>query len=156
MKLDPHKNKEKYLRWKERVLEGIPDISEESSKLIKQFLYDMEFGINVAKESRKGARSYARLNSLKDRLVFLAKQFDNRFKVNIVKISEEHVCKFFSEMGNGKIRKKNDQEYKSTAYYVKIFKSFWHWHMKVEKKKGKDVIDICVDLDTRREKPKWV
>ncbi|MFH1593004.1 MAG: hypothetical protein ABIB47_06590 [Candidatus Woesearchaeota archaeon] len=67
MKLDPHKNKEKYLR------------------------------------------NYVRLNSLKDRLIFLAKQFEDRFKVDLNEMSEEQVCRFLSEMGNGKIKKKDGQ-----------------------------------------------
>ena len=158
MKIDPYKHKEKYLKWKEQVVNGIPDLSTANSDIIKKFLFEMENGINVANGSKKGARSFIRLNSLKDRLTFLAKQFKTRFDVdNILEVKEEQLFSFFTGMRTGEIKKRDGTEYKSVADYVKIFKSFWHWHMKVSRKLRKeDVFDITLDLDTRREKPKWV
>ena len=157
MKIDPYKHKEIYFKWKERVKDSIPNISIDNLNIIKKFLSDMENGLNVANGSRKGSRSYIRLNSLKDRLIFLAKNFKIKLNIdNLIEIKEEQLFSFFTEMRTGQIRKKDGQEYKSVADYVKIFKAFWHWHMKVNRKQGKDILDITLDLDTKREKPKWV
>jgi len=59
-------------------------------------------------------------------------------------------------MRNGKIKRKDGKNYQSVVDYVKSFKAFWHWHMKVNKKKGIEVQDITVDLDTSKPKPRWV
>jgi transposase InsO family protein len=45
MKIDPYNHRDKYLRWKEKVKEAIPNISQGSSELILQYLGDMEKGI---------------------------------------------------------------------------------------------------------------
>ena len=37
-KKDPYKHKEKYLGWKERVEDGIPDVTEANSDLIKRYM----------------------------------------------------------------------------------------------------------------------
>ncbi len=63
------------------VSEGIPGIAGASGDVIKQYLDDMERGLNVAVNSRKGRRSYLRLNSSKDKLIFLARQLEHRFSV---------------------------------------------------------------------------
>jgi integrase len=39
---------------------------------------------------------------------------------------------------------------------MRRFRVFWHWYMKVMKKKGKLIPDIAEDLDTRGQKPKFV
>ncbi|MCG8404167.1 MAG: site-specific integrase [Phycisphaerales bacterium] len=117
----------------------------------------MEHGLNIATGSRKGGRSYIRLLSLKDRLLFLARQFEDRFALNnFTKVTEEQLHTFFSDMRNGRISKKDGGMYKSVRDFVKDFKSFWHWHMKVQRKQGNILVDICVDLDTTKSKPRWV
>ena len=75
MKLDPWKHKEKYLKWKNGI-EGvgyIKGISKANSDLVLRYIFDMEVGINVSAKSVKGARSYIRLNNLKQRMIFLSK-----------------------------------------------------------------------------------
>ncbi len=57
-KIDPYKHEERWNRWKERTANGIPDISKKNSDIIKQYLQDMEHGINVSAKSVKGGRSY--------------------------------------------------------------------------------------------------
>ncbi|MFH1209627.1 MAG: tyrosine-type recombinase/integrase [archaeon] len=157
MKIDPYKNKERYSKWKESTKLEIKGLSKTNSKIIMSYLNDMEMGLNVAKDSKKGSRSYIRLNSLRNRLIFLSKHFQERFDLNeITQIKEEQIHSFFSDMNNGKIKKKDGQIYKSTADYVKDFKSFWHWHMKVNRKNGDKIEDITTDLDTKKEKPRWV
>ena len=65
MKIDPYKHKERHLRWKEKASEGISDISNPNSKILIRYLTDMEYGLNIANSSKKGARSYIRLNTLR-------------------------------------------------------------------------------------------
>ncbi|MBT3577189.1 tyrosine-type recombinase/integrase [archaeon] len=157
MKVDPQKNKQRYFNWIEKIKGRIPDISKASSDIILKYILDMERGLNISKSSIKGARSYARLNNIRQRMVFIVKEFEERFNIKDIRvISEEQIFVFFNDMRNGKIQKKQGGIYKSVADYVKVFKSFWHWHIKVEKKKGSKIIDIAEDLDTSREKPKWV
>lgn len=156
MKIDPHRHKERYFGWKEKTICGIPDISKANSDVIKQFLEDMERGMNITKGTKKGARSYIRLNTLRDRLIFLSKHFSEKFTINLMDATEEQLHAFFGDMRNGQIRRLDGQEYKSIADYVKTFKSFWNWYIKIRKKQGREIPDICTDLDTKRDKPQWV
>jgi hypothetical protein len=157
MKLDPYNHKDTWKNWKKEVKTQIPTISKRNSDLILQYLSDMEIGRNISSVSAKGGRSYARLNSLRNRMVFFARKFEVFFKIDdITKIEEEQLFKFFYDMKNGNLKKENGGTYKSVETYSKIFKAFWHWHMKVNRKNGFDITDITVDLDTRQEKPKWV
>ena len=158
MKIDPYKHKERYLSWKQKVLnEGIPEVSKANSKHILNYVFDMELGLNVSKINKKGARSYPRLNNIRQRMIFLIKTFEQLFSLrDITKLTEIQLFQFFANMRNGEFKTKTGQTYKSTADYVKVFKAFWHWYMKVQKKKGKYIIDITEDLDSTRPKPKWV
>jgi hypothetical protein len=156
-KLDPYKHKEKYLAWKEKNQSGISDISKENSRITLQFLNDMESGLNVATSSKKGSRSYIRLNVLKQRLASLSKMFDERFGLkNVTDITEEQLFEFFLGMRTGKIKRHDGKNYRSPKHFVKDFKAFWHWWMKVNKKQGVEIKDITVDLDTSGAKPEWV
>jgi len=158
MKIDPYKHEERWHSWKAKVCQGIPNISKTNSKIIMSYLTDMEKGINISKTNKKGARSYPRLNNLKQRMVFLSKVFEERFEVkNLFEIKEEQLHEYFDAMRKGEVRTQRGEVYKSVGDYVKVFKAFWHWHMKVNRKNGnKRVEDLTEDLDTRREKPKWV
>lgn len=73
MKIDLYKHKESWIRWKNNVKEtnGIPDISEQNSEIILRYLTEMELGINISMKSKKGARSFVRLNTIRQRLTFL-------------------------------------------------------------------------------------
>src|SRR4030042_893610 len=157
MKIDPHKNKERWIKWKENNKLKISNLSENNSDIILKYLNDMEKGINISAVSVKGSRSYARLNSLRNRLVFFANKFRELYNLeNITKINEEQLISFFSDMKRGDIKRVDGGNYKSVDTYAKIFKAFWHWHMKVNKKNGDEIQDITVDLDTNAEKPDWV
>jgi hypothetical protein len=79
MKIDPYKHKERYLAWKEKVKDGIPDLSNENSEIILRYLIDMERGTNISSVSVKGARSFIRLDSLKNRIVFFARKFEELY-----------------------------------------------------------------------------
>ncbi len=157
MKIDPYKHKDKYLHWKEKTREGIPSISRENSAIVKQYLGDMERGINIASGSSRGARSYTRLNSLCSRMTFFSKKFEELYNIkNITEINEEKIVEFFTDMKNGTIKKEDGGDFISVDTYAKIFKAFWHWWQKINKKKAIEIIDITTDLDTKQEKPDWV
>jgi integrase len=157
MKIDPYKHKEKYISWREKVKEGIPETSRENSDLILQYLNDMEKGINIATSSVKGSRSYIRLNTIRDKLLFFSKKFKEIYNIDkIFEINEDKAVSFFSDMKNGNIKKSDGKTYMSVDTYAKVFKSFWHWYQKVNKKKGIEISDITTDFDTRQEKPNWV
>jgi integrase len=157
MKLDPYNHKENYLKWKENIKDKIPNVSKENSEITLSYLNDMERGVNISAGSVKGSRSYIRLNNLKLRLIFFSRKFKKIYGLdNILKINEEQLISFFSDMRNGTIKKANGKNYIGTADYIKVFKAFWHWHMKTSRKKGVTIEDITVDIDTSRDKPKWV
>jgi integrase len=158
MKIDPYKHEERYLKWKKEAdKNGIKDISKTNSDLILKYLHDMEHGINISTKNKKGGRSYIRLNTIRDKMCFFSKKFKEEYGLDdITKISEEEVALFFSKMRKGKILKQDGEIYKSTNYFVKCFKAFWHWHMKVNRKNGEKLPDITEDLDSLSSKPEWV
>ena len=157
MKIDPYKHKERWENWKEKTNKGIPEISKENSQIIRNYLFDMEKGLNINIMSPKGPRQPNRLISLKDRMVFLAKKFEELYNIkDISKITEDQLFSFFSDMRRGKITTERGLIYKSIADYVKTFKAFWSWHIKVMKRQSVEVSNISEGLDTQRDKPKWV
>src|SRR3989344_8646710 len=155
MKIDPYKHKEKYENWKEKSKDGIEDISKENSDLIMRYVQDMEHGLNVSLKSVKGGRSFIRLNTIRQKMIFFAKKFEEIYRLdNITDLSEEQAILFFSKMGKGEIKKIDGKSYQSTAYFVKVFKAFWHWYQIINRKHGINIPDITLDLDTRAEKPR--
>lgn len=157
MKIDPWKHKEKYLKWKEKVKHGIPDISKENSDIILRYLKDMEMGLNIASGSVKGPRGFLRLHTIKEKMVFFAKKFNEVYGLDkITDVSEEQLINFFSDMRTGVMKKSNGEAYRSLETQGKAFKAFWHWYQKINKKLGIEIQDITVDLDSRSEKPDWV
>jgi integrase len=157
IKIDPYNNEASWLAWKKNNQERILGVSEENSKIILRYLGDMEKGINISLVNKKGARSYIRLNTLKNRITFMVKQLEARERAyDIKELTEEQICGFFTGMRNGEIKKQDGGSYKSVRDYAKVFKAFWHWHQKVSKKQGKEVPDSTVCLDTTGSKPDWV
>ena len=158
MKRDPYKHKEIYLAWKEKVSQsGISEINKYNSKIILQYLEDMEHGINISISSPKGGRSYIRLNTLRQKLKFFAVKFKEVYGIDkLTEIDEDQVVKFFSGMKKGIIKRNDGKTFKSSGYYAKNFKAFWHWWIKINKKKGIEVTDITLDVDTSGDKPRWV
>ena len=84
MKIDPYKHKERYLSWKEKTKNGIPGLSIHNSDLLKQYLADMEKGINISSASVKGPRGFSRLNSIKDRFIFFARKFKEMYNLDSI------------------------------------------------------------------------
>ena len=156
MKIDPYKHKEVFLKWKDKAIDGIGGISKPNSDIILQYISDMENGLNVSSKSIKGPRSYIRLNNLRQRMIFLAKNIEQHCSINLPDISEEQIIKFFNAMRNGTIKRIDGKCYCSVVDFVKPFKAFWHWHMKINKKKGIEITDITEDIDASNSKPRWV
>jgi hypothetical protein len=136
MRSDPWHHRERYEAWKAASAGGIDGLSPASAELVRAFLADMEVGRNTAAAARRGARSYARLNNLRQRLVFLARAFEERYHVALNAVREEHLHEYFSGMRTGAVRRLDGKAYRSTGDYVNVLKSFWHWHMKVQRKSG--------------------
>ena len=159
MKIDPYNHEGSLTRWKVKVREfgGIPDTSRQNSEIILNYLRDMELGLNTSFSSKKGARSFTRLNTVRQRMTFLARKFKEILHVDdITKLTEQQVCSFFVDMRKGVIKRQDGRRYRATRDFVKIFKAFWHWHQKVARKTGKEVEDITIYLDSSGEKPEWV
>jgi len=157
MKLDPYKHEERYLNWKAKVSNSIPKISKINSKIILNYVFDMEQGINIATGSKRGGRSYARLNNIRQRLTSFCIKLEKLYKLNdLTKITEEQLFDFFGKIRNGEILTDRGKIYRSAGDYVKVFNAFWHWHQKVNRKQGIEIKDITIDLDSSSEKPKWV
>ena len=157
MKIDPYNHEGRYRAWQEQVKNGIEGISEVNSKLILQYVSDMEHGLNVSIKSVKGGRSFIRLNTLREKMLFFARRFKIECGLDdFTKITEEQVILFFSKMRRGEIKRNDGKTYMSVQYYVKSFKAFWHWWQTINRKKGIKISDITIDLDSRGDKPKWV
>ena len=157
MKRDPYKHKEKYYAWKIAVKDGVPGISKINSDLTLRYVGDMEVGRNVSSRSSKGPRSFIRLNTLRQKMLFFSRRFKVEFDLdNITKITEDQIIVFFSKIRTGEVAREDGKIYASIDTYGKAFKSFWHWWMKVNRKEGTTIEDITIDLDVRRDKPKWV
>ena len=158
MKIDPYKHKQRYENWREKVNKtGVSGISKYNSDLTLRYLDDMECGYNVSRLSAKGARSFIRLNTLRQKLVFFSKKFKELYGIDkITDIDELQLCQFFANMRKGIIARDDGKTYASTGYYAKNFKAFWHWFMKINKKEGIKIRDITEDLDSTQDKPRWV
>ena len=166
MKEDIYKRKQAFENWKRNIefIGQIPDITKKNSYLIIKYLHDMENGLNIAKGSKKGGRSYIRLCSQKNRLIWIIKKLETYGINDIEQTTEQQLHVFFTDMSTGKIRKLNGEIYKSACDFVKTFKAFWHWLMKVRRKdircnqlpKEMELDDITEDLDIMGEKAPWV
>jgi len=157
VKIDPYNSKEIYERWKEKNKLGIEGVNEFNSNLILSYLNDMEIGQNIGNGSRKGSRSPIRLMTLKNRVIFLVRKFQEIYRIDkITDVKEENLYSFFSDMRSGKLTKEDGGVYKSVSDYVKVFKAFWHWHQKVSRKSKITIEDITIDLDSKAEKGGWV
>lgn len=157
-KIDPYNHAERYIKWRDKSRsEGISDISPENEKTLLQYLSDMENGLNVAFMMKKGPRSYTRLYTLRIRIHFIMKLFEERFNVkDMTKVTEDQLHDLFNQLRTGVIRKSDGNLYASAKDYARDFKAFWHWHQKVSKRNKIEIEDITQYLDTTGVKPKWV
>lgn len=148
LKVDPYNTKQKYERWKSKNSKRIKGISRENSKLILQYLSDMELGINIHPSSKRGSRSYLRLLAMKSNLTFISKYLKD-FK----KLKQKDLFKFFDKLKSGKIKKRNGELFKCPREIIKNFKIFWGWMIRSKNTKR----NITQFLSTNDErKPSWV
>lgn len=158
MKLDPYNHKERYFEWKKEVLEkGMKEVSKANAQIIFKYIQDMEYGLNVSLASKKGARSYHRLNTLREKMKFFSRHFKENFSLEcITDVTEDELVIFFAKMRNGEILTQKGKAFKDTGYYVRTFKAFWHWWQVINRKQGNEITDITLYLDGTSKKAKWV
>lgn len=158
MKQDVYGHQQRYERWKETVqTEGEPGLTKKNTDVLIQYILDMEIGANVSRLSKKGGRSYPRLNNLRQRLAQIMRMMQERNVSDITRVSEKKITELFSDMRKGVIKTQKGHEYKSSQDYVKIFKSFWNWWIKINRKKGIKIENVAEDLDTsREEQPEFI
>lgn len=126
-KRDIHHHEAIYKNWKERVtLEGEGGINKVHSDLLQQYISDMELGHNVGKGSKKGSRSYGRLNVLRQKVKRIIILFEEKGIKDIRKIKTPDIIhKIFDDMNKGKIKNKcNGQPITYVSDYVSNFKAF--------------------------------
>jgi hypothetical protein len=154
---DVYNDEKKYRSWKEYSKEnGIQDVSKKSSDLIINYITDMEMGNNITKGTKKGGRSFIRLNSIRLRIIFVTKLLEKRGVKCLSEVKESDIKSLFHAMRTGDIRKLDGGIYKSVADYVKIFNAFWSWYIRINKKKGIAVASITEELDTSRDENSFV
>lgn len=156
-KLDPFNHERRWANWKKSVEKGIPEISKANSDIILECLSDLEMGLNVSDNVPKGARAPSRLNDLRVKLIFFAKNFEQLFSLrDMTKISEDQLFAFFKDIQSGKILSQKGKPYRCIDTFAKDFKTFWNWYMKAYGKRGMDITNIIKDLNVHVEKPDWV
>lgn len=151
MKKDPYNQRQLFENWLDGVDKGgkIEGLSDKNSGLIISFIKDFKIGMNVSIQSRKGERSYTRLNHLRQKVAFILRLLEKKGIKEMTQVKPEDLHRLFSDMREGKIKTRTGTPYKSTGDYVKTFKTFWHWYQKIMKKRGIILEDITGDLDTR-------
>ena len=158
VKQDIYGHENRYKNWKENVLKfGEEDLSKRNSELLLRYIFDMEIGANVSIKSKRGARSYHRLNAVRQKVSKVFRFLQEENVKDVSKLTDKKIQVLFDDMRKGVILTEKGNKYKATADYVKGFKSFWHWYMKVCSKDGKTVQDITEYVDSSsEEKPSWV
>jgi integrase len=149
LKRDPYHHKERWEAWKAQNVDAIRGVSKYNAGIILSFLSDMEVGKNVSPVSRKGERSYIRLNTLRVRIAFFADYFCK----NLDQLTKDDIHNLFFDMRNGTLKRKDGKTYQAVGEYVKDFKAFWNWLRRT----GRVQNDITLDI--RRSdghKPSWV
>jgi len=164
MKVDVYGHKQRYERWKEEVVKtGEEGLTKKNSDILIKYTFDMEVGANVSKSSQRGPRQPARLNNLRQRMAQIMRMLQERGINDITKKDkdsmkklEKILTKMWSDMQNGNIKTKNGGAYKSVDTYQKVFKAFWNWFIKINKKEDVVLPNICEDWGVRKEEPKFV
>ena len=147
---DPYHHQEIWQRWIDRhQKKAIPGVSSHNAKLILHYLEDMEMGKNVAPGSRKGERSFIRLNALRHRMIFFARHWKS---IKLDELTKDHVHRFFLKLRRGQITRQDGKPFRGVGTLVKDFKAFWHYLMRT----GHAKADITSDLSRADEKPPWV
>ena len=154
--IDPHKNKERFQIWKKS--KNLDKLTPFDKKIILQYVADMENGVNIAPNSVKGSRSYGRLIALKSKMKTLCEIMYKEHNIKkITSLNQRQLHMTFDKLRQGELKKNNGKPYRDVDSFAKIFTSFWHWYCRVQRKNGKDVADITIDLLKKgNAKPDWV
>src|ERR1043166_4290465 len=157
MRVDPHNQQRVYESWKSEALEhGVRNLKPQHGRLLLSYITDMERGQNIGRRSKKGGRSYIRLNALRVRISQLFQRLEQRGVKDVRRLEEQTIHTFFDDMKKGRITRLDGTPYSSIRDHVRDFKSFWHWLIKVSKKEGKELRDISEDLDSRKNQHSFV
>ncbi len=147
---DVNYNKGTYENWKEYVSKyGIAGISKKSSEWIIKYLGDLELGKNLGMGSRKGARSYIRLNSYRHKLLQWSKLIEARGFESLIDVDLDALHSIM-------IGFKETYAEASISSFGREFKAFWNWYMRVNRLQGIDIKNICHDLQTAPPKTRFV
>ncbi len=112
-------------------------LTKENSKLFIDYLLDLEQGRNIPRKAIKGGRDTKHLNRLRNKMRAIFKLFQNNGIKDTTKITEKQVSDIFTEWTKT-----------HTVDYAKRFKAFWSWWMTKNRREGKIVEDVCIDLST--------
>ena len=115
-------------------------MSQRNYDLVLEYLLDMEQGYNTA---TKGSRSYIRLNSIRQRIVWIIETLGID---DITKATDRQILEFFNSMKSGARLNSKGKPFKTTIDYAKVFAAFWHWYQKRERQR--EVPDITRYLMT--------
>jgi len=158
-KFDPHGHERSYRGWKAKgmPLEGL---TEANAALIRQYLEDMEIGANVGPGSKRGARGWARLRNVKSKLVSMALEMQESMGMQSwaeLEGKDRELLLLVQRIREGRVasRRLKGEKLHAAGNFVKALKSFWHWYQRVQRKDGKEIKDVTIDLDGRDAKPKF-
>jgi len=147
MKRDGYNFESKWIKWKEKNFKGINQIRKEDSKVLIEFLKDMELGMNVPKE-KKGKRSAGTLLNLAEHNILLS----NLFKKPFLKLKKIEAHELENKIEKGVIKRKNGKNYIAFGNYIKDGKAFYNWMVRT----GRIKENIFDDISSKTEKPHWV
>lgn len=139
MKRDVFNHAQGWENFKEQLTDKYIEegLTKENSKLFMDYLLDLEQGRNIPKNAVKGGRDLKHLNRLRSKMRAIFKLLQSHGVKDASKITEKKVCDIFTEWNKT-----------HTADYGKRFKAFWSWWSTKNRREGKIVEDVCLDLST--------
>lgn len=142
-KRDVFNHEEGWLNFKKQLTPKYIEegLTKENSKLFMEYLLDLEKGVNIPKNAPKGARDVKTLNRLRGKMRAIFKLLQNKGIKDVSQAKEKEIIDFFSEWHKH-----------HTVDYAKRFKAFWNWWMTKNRREGKVILDITLDLSTAEKR----
>jgi len=139
MKRDLFNHRSQWENWKEQLTPKYIEegLTKENSKLMINYLLDLEKGVNIPKTARKGARDIKTVNRLRSKIGQIFKLLQKEGINDISKIKEKQLTNFFYNWSKT-----------HSPDYAKRFKAFWHWWMTKNRREGNLLPDLTEDLNT--------
>ncbi|MFW6009627.1 MAG: tyrosine-type recombinase/integrase [archaeon] len=153
--IDIHGTNQRYNLILENLKKGnYKELSKENSKIILTFLEEMRKGKHIPLKSKKGNRSFSRLNRLFDSLKRIIEWNNGKY---LFKITEKELETIFDKLNNDEYRRNDGKPYKDKREFKKNIATFWHWYqVKTYREKGIKINDITEYITTDRvSRPKW-